>query len=446
MPLTRPETLQALHFIGVELPATTRIPDVGLNRRLRDALNAAQDKDTLPATLDINALKKWAPPSSARQSAPSTPRAAARRGEGEPPQGPLLDAFSRGNAGEAFQNMSGSNGPDLYTDVFADLRQTTMALANIIDAGRSTAHVGSSAEDCGVNVRIVSVVEVNEHTPAIVVLYRDFTIATAAEGLAWVQEHFRGPAPLTKVHATPLEIKLFLKLLDTNAALLPEGHDVAKLRGPHEDAYRLSVVLPVAPLDFTAVAKLNYNPGCHVCGKRDSKYCPCRCLRYCGRECQTADRAAHKQTCKSLDKGVWKAVKVRACPPGNEHMRAFALNRYDRLDPAAQRRILAEVESGPRAGDAPPPPSLYGDAGFIAKLQVALGPAPTEIMVYDKRRSMQVYVVAEDDAELFGLLVDEMKKPGSGYGGVKMYRWARRTGDWELEICIDRQPIGQVMW
>ena len=37
-------------------------------------------------------------------------------------------------------------------------------------------------------------------------------------------------------------------------------------------------------------------------------------------------------------------------------------------------------------------------------------------------------------------VVLEMAGPRGGYQGLKMYRWARRTSEWELNICLDRVP------
>ena len=66
--LTRQETLEVLQELGVDIPKSTRLSDDVLDKRLRDALNAAQYKDRLPPSLDLQALPEWPqanPPSSA---------------------------------------------------------------------------------------------------------------------------------------------------------------------------------------------------------------------------------------------------------------------------------------------------------------------------------------------------------------------------------------------
>ena len=116
----------------------------------------------------------------------------------------------------------------------------------------------------------------------------------------------------------------------------------------------------------------------------------------------------------------------------------------------------------PADADAPAPPNVYGDRPFLVKLQICVSGALPDValvgvpgagagagvgvgmaesmMVYDRRRTAQAFVHLEDDAWTFAELVQEMKGPRGGYGGLKMYRWARRVGDWELSVCLDRAP------
>ncbi len=69
------------------------------------------------------------------------------------------------------------------------------------------------------------------------------------------------------------------------------------------------------------------------------------------------------------------------------------------------------------------------------------------LAVYDRQRSFsQVYVVRADGPAAFADLVAEMAGPRGGFGGLKMYRWAKRTGDWELSICVDRKPETDIKW
>lgn len=125
--------------MGLELPEDTKLTNEILEKRLRDALNAAQEKDRLLASLDLKSLSPW--PTS--KLAPSNKR-------------PLLDAVNKGSIGEAAHNyVRGSRRVQLYVDPFMDLRQTVMGLANGIDQGvtRFTVH-DREKENYAINVRV----------------------------------------------------------------------------------------------------------------------------------------------------------------------------------------------------------------------------------------------------------------------------------------------------
>ncbi|KAH9925054.1 uncharacterized protein BXZ73DRAFT_50322 [Epithele typhae] len=435
---TRTELLQVLSSIGVELPKNTKLPDNELSKRLRDALNLAQEKDTLPPTFDVEKMKKWPlfdQPSSKENSA------GARKSKQS-----LLEAMKRSNLGEAFQNaLTGNKAqPDLYKDVFTDLRQTVMNVANNLDAGHKAFILHDpKQQQCAVNVRIVSVVYATESAPAIVVLFRAFTRENAMEGMAWAQAQARigadGVRSLHQIYATPIEQKLFLRLLAANASCLPAGFDVD--RQAIEESYKLSVILPLGPLDFTSIGKLNNDAGCYICGAPKASRCgQCQSVSYCSQECQRADWGEHKQTCKSLKGGSWRTVVVRSCLPGTEDLYMITFNKYD-------RPRMEDADGIQKLKDMPIPPNVWGNKLFLLKLQVGLGgTSPQDIMMYDRKRSLRVFMVPLDNPEAFRDFVTEMLQPSNPYGGIKMYRWARRTGDWEFSICMDREPTMTVMW
>ena len=66
------------------------------------------------------------------------------------------------------------------------------------------------------------------------------------------------------------------------------------------------------------------------------------------------------------------------------------------------------------------------------------------MLVYDCQRSLQVYLLEKADPPLFQRLKDAMER--DGYKGLKMYRWARRTGSSELSICLDNPPKEDIIW
>lgn len=135
--------------------------------------------------------------------------------------------------------------------------------------------------------QFISVLEVDEKIPAIVVLYRAFDKSTAMEGVDWVlfqsESDESSPLPegsIVNITATPLEQKLLLKLLKINQHIVPPDYEVD--RHETETAFRLSVVFPIGPLDFAARAKLSHNMGCGVCGQKATSRCSqCQSVSYC---------------------------------------------------------------------------------------------------------------------------------------------------------------------
>ena len=60
------------------------------------------------------------------------------------------------------------------------------------------------------------------------------------------------------------------------------------------------------------------------------------------------------------------------------------------------------------------------------------------LIIDDRKRSLQV---PEDDRGVCG-----NDGPAVCTWGMKIYRWAKRTGDWELRVCLDRQPQTDTKW
>ncbi|KAI0354489.1 hypothetical protein OH77DRAFT_505313 [Trametes cingulata] len=451
-PLTRAEVLKTLACMGVELPANTRLPDDTLEKRLRAALDAAQEKGRFPDPLDLQSLPAW-PLLTPLGGAPPP------GGEGRP----LLDAVKRGNMQEAREThlarlAGASPHRELYVDPFMDLRQTVMSMANVLDQGIDWCIVQDPAQEAhAINIRFLHVYELDPKTPAVLLLYRAFSRSDAPEGARWYHHQAyanpraRAPGRSTPagsvgitIKATPLEQKVLLKLLGANARLLPPDFRAEAHRQAHEARFRASVLLPVGPLGFDAVGRLNNIAGCAICGKRGGMRCAqCQSAAYCSPECQKLDWPAHKPVCRSLKGGRWTTVAFRTHAPGTEGMHTALINRYTNVSRASD--ILSSLAADPRA---PPPPDVHGARPFLAKLQVGLaGPGRDTLVVYDRQRSFgHAYVARADAPAAFADLLAEMAGPRGGYGGVKMYRWVRRVGEWELAVCVDRSPDMEVKW
>ncbi len=104
-------------------------------------------------------------------------------------------------------------------------------------------------------------------------------------------------------------------------------------------------------------------------------------------------------------------------------------------------------DASPQVSAKTAPPSVWGDKLFLVKIQISLGEElPVHTMVYDMKRSFQVFLARKDDPALFMDMHAEMLGPRGGYGGIKMYRWAKTAADWQLNICLDREPRKEIKW
>ncbi|KAI0658124.1 hypothetical protein C8Q70DRAFT_1045837 [Cubamyces menziesii] len=438
-PLTRSETLQALASMGIELPPHTRIPDEDLEKRLRLALDAAQEKNRFSDALKTLDLPQW--PLIKADKIQSNSR-------------PLLEAVRRGNWQEARQNqaamaLGASGAPAIFVDPFMDMRQTLMSLANALDNGFMWCLIQDPDLDVhAINIRFLRIYELDEKTPAMVLLYRPFNRSNAIEGARWAQRQAaNNPQNVggigVNIKATLLEQKLLLKLLKMNAKLLPSDFTVE--RQPDEERFKVSVLLPLGPLGPEAIGKLNNNTGCIVCGKRAGMRCgQCQSASYCSAECQHADWQSHKQTCRSLKGGRWIPVPFRTAPPGMEGAYITTINRYTSIT-----RTSDLMNSITQTDSTVAPLNIHGERPFLVKIQLTqTGYGRVRTMtVYDRQRSFgNVYIAQCDDPGSFDKLLSELTGPRGGFGGVKMYRWARRVGDWEFSVCLDRPPEADIKW
>ena len=92
-----------------------------------------------------------------------------------------------------------------------------------------------------------------------------------------MQKHQKMP----NISATELEQKLLLLILEMNSKRLPPSLTVKRLNS--EKDFKLSFLLPIGPLSYHDVGKLNLNTGCAVCGRDIVSRCSqCQSISYCG--------------------------------------------------------------------------------------------------------------------------------------------------------------------
>lgn len=281
------------------------------------------------------------------------------------------------------------------------------------------------------------------------------------EGLQWLKQmrdkHNKN-GYLVNIKATPLEQKLLLRLLAINGKLLSQTYKPKK--ESTEQSFKASFLLPLGPLSYDDISKLNSDPGCVLCGKKTTSRCSqCQSVAYCGSgarlpclyctmfwhsprlfaDCQKADWPHHKPVCRSLNGGTWRTTRFVTVVPGTEGLYTA---RWNKFSTPADLVANATQEADPSAV----PPNPHGGRLFLVKLQAPLTGLFDTIMVYDRQRSIQGYFMLDDNAEVYPEMISEMQGPRGGHGGVKMYRWAKRSSDWELSICMDREPLTDIKW
>jgi len=127
--------------------------------------------------------------------------------------------------------------------------------------------------------------------------------------------------------------------------------------------------------------------------------------------------------------------------PGTEGLYVASVNRY------TSPRKAGTVLSPEDRNDSSVPPNVHDSKVFLIKLQLALLPAVGHVMIYDRQRTFgQVFFIGATDPQLLQDLTSEMKGPRGGYGGIKMYRFAKRISDWELSLCLDKEPQSEIKW
>ena len=149
--LTRAEICCVLGCMGIDIPPTSQLSDESLEKRLRDALNAAQYKHRFSLPFDFNTFSDWP---------------IAKPGEREVPlERRLLQSVRRGNIAEAARTRAtGGKAPQLYVDPFMDLRQTAMSLANHLDKGNKCCVVQDlERKKMAINIRVRQIPSIHLH-------------------------------------------------------------------------------------------------------------------------------------------------------------------------------------------------------------------------------------------------------------------------------------------
>ncbi|KAJ7471965.1 hypothetical protein FB451DRAFT_1090161, partial [Mycena latifolia] len=440
--LSRDEILSLLSSMGVDLPRRTKLPDAELDKRLSKALDSAQylTRVISKPPLDPTSYPSWFRDKSNK---------------------PVLEAIRRHNVGEATMihdsQMKGIDNPiPLYTNAFMDVRQTLKSIGNACDSGMHPIVLQDPGESSGICMRVLDVRQFDEQTPILIVVFQhDLKDRLSRASFDWISSYVssKTPTAMANITATVQEQHLLLRLLNQNSKRLVPSYKPK--RAPTETSFTLSFLLPVGPLGAQEMAKYNTNNGCSVCGDPAKQKCSrCGAVRYCDAVCQKEDWKSHRPLCASWQGAKWQGLTFVLADhpmPGALSMR---ISKYDNVQHNdAQKRMELSVQNQG------PPTNTHGTTPFIVKVQVnsstALGPAHplfnkkpsndgADILIYDQRRTLEVMVMrASSDPAHFNAVVDVVKAKGDR--GLKTFCWAIRTGEWTIDICLDRQPEWQ-MW
>lgn len=141
--------------------------------------------------------------------------------------------------------------------------------------------------------------------------------------------------------------------------------------------------------------------------------------------------------CRSLKDGTWRTLRFVSVLPGMEGMYAARINRFSSAH---------DIRSAPRRLDPDSiPANIHGERLFLVKITLRRK-TQDSFSIYDRRDSIEVHFIQSEDPALFEEMRREMQGPRGNHGGAKMYRWAKRISDWELSICVDKEPQTDVKW
>ncbi|KAJ7186897.1 hypothetical protein C8R46DRAFT_1058361 [Mycena filopes] len=443
--LPREEILGLLSSIGVDLPPKTKLPDVELDKRLSKTLDGAQYLSRVVPTLplDPTVYPSWFNNKSNK---------------------PIAEAIRRHNMGEATlidaSRRKGMDNPfPLYGNAFMDLRQTLMTIGNACDQGMVPLVLQDKGETSGICMRVLEVRKFDDETPIVFVVFQhDRQDALSRGSFDWISSYVSSETPvaMANITATVQEQHLLLRLLNNNKKRLASSYKPK--RASTESSFSLSFLLPVGPLGAHDMAKFNANNGCSICGEPAKQKCSrCGAVRYCDAVCQKEDWKSHRPLCSGWQGAKWQPTPFVLADSQVPGRYALRISRHDVVQHKDMQKRMEKAKD--KHG---PPENTHGTTPFIVKIQVnssqALGPAHTiirsnarddgsNILIYDQRRSIDVMVfrsAAEEEENAnapFDAITEVVRVKGDR--GIKAFCWAIRTGEWTLDICLDRLPEWQ---
>lgn len=155
------------------------------------------------------------------------------------------------------------------------------------------------------------------------------------------------------------------------------------------------------------------------------------------KDCQKAHWKEHKVDCKRLRGGTWLDATFSVNPVVNGQQKYSAPISWHSSKPLNPTLSLA------------PPVNVHGDKTFLVKIQrplvsMTMGSGEfLSMLVYDRDRTFTGNISAQENPKFWAAAMQQM--PANSQK-LKIYRNAKRTGDWTLSVCLDREPSEVPQW
>ncbi|KAG8942841.1 hypothetical protein FRC04_003472 [Tulasnella sp. 424] len=329
---------------------------------------------------------------------------------------------------EERERTTGKIGPPPNLDPFHTLRSLIPILGEEVDGGSKEVMVEDAEPSHAMFIKVAEVRKLDDRTPLLVVQFRLDGKSPQGEYAFW---NYASTGRLTGLQCSTRSLMLLHRLLSLNSGRVPtdSGYKTAHLKA--------SFILPVGPIEKADIARLTRDLSCAVCGKQSKTRCAqCQSTHYCSPECQKGDWAIHKKTCNKLSKATWSAM-----PFGSTSLFGIEDGAFVSSQSLSSARINTTTGTKPKKGEEEVPPNEHGDNPFLIKAQYNGSP---HMMVYDRTRALETYFNRDDNPTLFEQIAELVRE--KGFMGMKIYLWAKRTGDFELSLALDKVPNQNVPW
>ncbi|KZV68071.1 hypothetical protein PENSPDRAFT_687545 [Peniophora sp. CONT] len=417
---TRSVVLGLLGLMGVHMsePANAEMSVETLEKKLSTALTLCQAlSDSDLDWFDSGMLRAWK--SKASLSGAFKSRSLMAKGN-----------VKRGSRGKA----SSQHPSPVDEDTFNSLNQIIMHVVRIYDEGHRRCVMQDIDQKKTICLRILDVHKYKE-VPVVSLIYttdEDHTTSQTANSTIALCN--TGADDLAQIENTVEERMLFFRLLELNSTRLP-GELKAKLKY-HEEGCNASFLVPATLLKLEQIAKLASTPRCDLCGRLCSV---CQTASYCGQETQRLHWEEHSTSCKGIQGSTWIETTFTKNPiiDGEE--------KTGRVYDGSSKR-----EANPDRSSAPPE-NIHDDKTFMVKILRPFALIGGEegdedeisLLVYDRGRTFKAYVSENRNPEF---CTEALRYMPMDSDILKIYRYAKRSGDWSLSVCMDREPDVIPQW